>query len=141
MKKLSFDKDSIFKKQVVREPSNKVKKELSLRLPKIKGKRGQMGGFLNLFMGLMFAYMILAVLVALVPAFKDLIISATSYSTGLNCVGAADYNATAAQYTGGTSGTACLALGLFIPFVVFAILMAIIGKILYDRGAPTPGYG
>lgn len=145
MKKVSFDSKSMYTKKISKDLNKDfaIKNKYQVRLPKIHkfGKKAQMSGFMNLIVGLMFAYMVVAVLTALIPAFKAQVISATSYATGLNCIGSADYNATAAAQTGGTSATGCLALGLFIPFIVLCVLMAIIGKILYDRGAPTPGYG
>lgn len=96
---------------------------------------------MNLFIGLLIGFMVLATFVALIPAFRDIIIGATSYATGLNCKGAADYNETAAAALGGTSTTACLAFNLYIPFLVLAVLIGLVSKMLYDKGGPpTPAY-
>lgn len=100
-------------------------------------KKGQFG----LIVGLLMAFLVVSMLVALLPAFRDTITSATSYATGLNCKGASDYNAAVAANLTGTSTTACMALTLFIPFLVLAVLIGLISKMLYDRGgAPAPAY-
>jgi hypothetical protein len=103
-------------------------------------RKGQM----NLFVGLLVGFLVISILVALIPALREQMISVSSYATGLNCKGAVDYNATAAEFTGGTSTTACLAFGLFIPFLVLAVLIGLVTKMLYDKGgqpAPQQYYG
>lgn len=94
-------------------------------------------GFVGLMVGILFAFLAITMLITLLPGFVT-IIDYGKGSNALNCVGYIDtdssdgnqsYNAT----VGTKSSIGCLALTLYIPYLVLGILIAIVGKIFYDR--------
>jgi len=104
-------------------------------LTKIGNKKGQMG--MDLMVGLLMAFIIVSLLIALVPAFVDMI-GIGMNSEGLNCKGYTDttnpslsYNAT----IGEQSTIGCLGMKLYIPYLVLGILLAVVGRILYSRSS------
>ena len=91
-------------------------------------RKGQ--GF-GIMVQLMILFMVVTFLIALIPGFSSLIDSGLSYSSGLNCVGAADYNST----LGERSTIGCLGLKLYIPYIVLGILVVLIARLFYQRAA------
>lgn len=96
-------------------------------------------GFVGLMVGILFAFLAITMLITLLPGFVN-IIDYGKGSNALNCVGYADtdmsdgnqsYNASIGQ----KSSIGCLALTLYIPYLVLGILIAIVGKIFYDKSA------
>jgi len=91
-------------------------------------KKGQAG--FRLIMGLFVAVIIIVLFVALMPIINSSIDIAISSSSGLNCIGAADYgvyNTTAGE----KSSIGCLGLRLFVPMIILVVLIAVVGFILY----------
>ena len=103
-----------------------------------KNKKADMMG---LIVGLLMGFMVITMLMSLLPAFVEMIDYGQS-SASLNCVGYVDTTAS----TGGTannlsynptigtkSSIGCLALKLYIPYLVLGVLVAIVTKMLYDK--------
>lgn len=99
-------------------------------------------GFVGLMIGIMFAFLAITMLITLLPGFVEMIDYGKG-SNSLNCVGYVDtlpadgnysYNAT----IGTKSSIGCLALTLYIPYLVLGILIAIVGKIFYDKMGASP---
>lgn len=91
--------------------------------------RGQIGIIVVLFSILLATIF----LIALIPAFTNQVDSGTSYSTGLNCAGSADYNST----LGERSAIGCIGIKLFIPFLVLGVLLVFVMK-LFGSANQTP---
>lgn len=94
---------------------------------------------------LLLGFMAVAMLVALIPGFVDILDTAQN-SEGLNCKGyvnngnAADplsYNST----IGTKSNIACLGIKLYLPYLVLAVLIGVVMYILYDKQQTQPYYG
>ena len=132
-------------KQKLKMPAKKSnfwqKPKQAKQFVKIKvGKRGQMG--MDLMVGLLMAFIIISLLIALVPAFVEMIGFGMN-SDGLNCKGTdadnsgvigdnpLDYNATIKE----KSTIGCLGMKLYIPYLVLGILLAVVGRILYSRSS------
>jgi len=129
---------------------NKKHKKLEKKLfglPKIKkNKRGnKKGGLFELPGMLLITLIVIVILVALIPAFMEMI-GMSQQSTSLNCPGYVDanpalsYNATLAA-GGHTSSIGCMAMKLFLPLLILGVLIAIVTIILYGKSgseqAPT----
>lgn len=91
---------------------------------------------------LMFFAMTLFVLVAFIPIFKN-ILEISQGSDYLNCPGYTNvansvlsYNSTLPSYN-----LACLAIQLYLPYIVVVILIGGVAKILYDRAVSPVGPG
>ena len=85
---------------------------------------------------LLIFFMAIATLVALIPGLSELLNNAQQ-SDSLNCNGYA-YNGNAnhpLSYNSSlqTSTTACLAIKLYLPYIVLGVLIAGVGKLLYGR--------
>lgn len=89
-------------------------------------------------------FMVITMLIALLPGFVDMFDIAQN-SQNLNCVGYTDtiisdgnysYNAT----IGARSTIACLAMKLYLPYIVLAVLIGLVVKILYDKGTSQQAY-
>lgn len=106
-----------------------------------QSKRGlwkSKGGFINLIVGIVMGFMVVTMLVTLLPGFTEMIDVAQG-SNYLNCVGYVDNRDDGGNYTynttiGTKSTIACLGMKLFLPYIVLGVLIALIVKILYDRG-------
>lgn len=94
-----------------------------------KNKLGKKGQGVAIMINLMIVFMAVTFLVALIPGFSTMIDSGLSYASGLNCVGAVDYNST----LGERSSIGCLGLKLYIPYIVLGVLVTLIGYIFYNR--------
>lgn len=97
-------------------------------------KKGQ-SGMMSLPIKLLMMFMVVAILVALVPGMSDLIDSAKQ-SDSLNCVGyvhngnandVLSYNST----IGTKSSLGCLALTLYIPYIILGVLITVVAMIFY----------
>jgi hypothetical protein len=81
-------------------------------------------------------------LIALIPGFVELIDYAKS-SQGLNCRGYLDFYDDGGNFTynstvGQKSSVACLGMNLYLPYLVLAVLIGLVVKILYDRQTQQP---
>jgi len=102
-------------------------------------KSGQM-----IMINLLFLFMVIAITVALIPAIKA-VLDIAKQSDGLNCNGF--------KYQGDpdhrlsfnssldTDATACLAIALYLPYIILVVLIGGVSKLLYDRttGGQQPG--
>jgi len=109
------------------------------------GKRNNRGQ-LNLLVGLLLGFMVVTILVTLLPGFVSML-SMAQNSENLNCKGYVDSDGTDGNQTYnasmGTSTMACLAMKLYLPYLVLSVLIGLVMKILYDKqsSAPQPYYG
>ena len=94
-------------------------------------------GQFRLLIGLFIAVIIVVAFVALLPLFSAAVDIGQSSASGLNCIGAADYNATLGQ----KSAIACMGMGLYLPVIVLVVLIAVIGYILYGDQRPQSPVG
>lgn len=94
--------------------------------------------------GLLLGFMVVTMLITLLPAFVEMI-DFSKGNTALNCRGYIDaggdsenltYNASIGQ----KSSIACLAMSLYIPYIVLAILIGLVVKILYERQGQQQPY-
>ncbi|HEY9703375.1 MAG TPA: hypothetical protein V6C58_13065, partial [Allocoleopsis sp.] len=89
---------------------------------------------------LLFIFLAFTFLIALIPGFRSMVNTGLSNASGLNCATATDYNST----LGESSTIGCLAIGLFIPFIVLGTLVVFVYKLFYGRsgggGAPISQY-
>ena len=102
----------------------------------IRHNRGQM-----IMINLLFLLMTIAVLIAIIPALSD-ILSVAQQSDSLNCNGyvyggdsghALSYNASLQ-----TNSLACLAINMYLPYIVLAVLiMAVSGLLVGGMSRPT----
>lgn len=99
----------------------------------IQNKRGQM-----IMINLLFFFMAVATVVALIPAFST-ILQMAQQSDGLNCPGysyqgnvnhSLSYNSSLQSST-----LACLGINLYLPYIVLAVLIGGVSKLL--MGGPT----
>jgi len=99
-------------------------------------KRGQ-SGLMDLPINLLMLFIAVTFLVALIPAFVEMQDMAQQ-STSLNCVGYSyngntthtlSYNAT----IGTKSSIGCMAIKLYIPYIVLGVLIAGVAIIFYGR--------
>lgn len=107
-------------------------------------KRGS--GLMDLPMNLLMLFMAITFLVALIPAFAEMQDMAQQ-STSLNCVGYVEdgnannplsYNAT----IGTKSSIGCMAIKLYIPYIVLGVLIAGVAILFYGRQqGQQPAYG
>jgi len=98
----------------------------------MKNRRGQM-----IIINMLFLFMAIAVLVALIPALSAML-QIAQQSDGLNCPGYSyqgdplhglSYN-TSLQ----SSTLACLAINLYLPYIVLAVLIGGVSKLLIGTG-------
>lgn len=90
----------------------------------------------SLIVGIMVAFIAIVFMSAIIPGLVDVINNAKSFSDGLNCKDANDYNATINPNGSGgeESAVGCLALDLAIPFLILGVIFGVIMMILYGRG-------
>lgn len=95
---------------------------------------------------LLFLFMTIAVLVAMIPALNA-VLNIAQQSDYLNCQGysfngdennSLSYNSSLASNT-----LACLSIRLYLPYIVLVVLIGGVSKLLVDRSATPqiPGYG
>jgi len=100
-------------------------------------KRAQSGGLMDLPINLLMLFIAVTFLVALIPAFVEMQDMAQQ-STSLNCVGYT-YNGDAANVLsynatiGTKSSIGCMAIKLYIPYIVLGVLIAGVAIIFYGR--------
>lgn len=104
----------------------------------------QMTGLMNIPINLLWILIILAFLIGLTPAFVTFI-NMEQQSNFLNCPGyvyngdatsSLSYNATIGTTTGTT--IACLAINLYIPYIMLGVLLASVAYILYGKQIHGP---
>ena len=103
----------------------------------LKDKKNKKGGLMDLPVNLLLLFITVTFLVALIPGFVE-IIDMAQQSDSLNCVGfkyegnennSLSYNAT----IGTKSSIGCLAIKLYIPYIVLGVLIAGVMLVLYGR--------
>jgi len=113
--------------------------------------KNKKGSLMSLPINLLMLFITITFLVALIPGFAEMVDMAQQ-SDGMNCVGYAhdghlpgtdslSYNAT---LSGKTSSIGCLAIKLYIPYIVLGVLIAGVALIFYGRstmGGDQPQYG
>jgi hypothetical protein len=108
------------------------------------------GGLMDLPINLLMLFITVTFLVALIPGFVQMQ-NMAQQSTSMNCPGyyyngdpnnALSYNATLAA-GGNTSSIGCLAIKLYLPYIVLGVLIAGVAMIFYGRtmGQQNPQYG
>lgn len=100
----------------------------------IQNKRGQM-----IIINLLFLFMAIAVVVALIPALST-ILQMAQQSDGLNCPGYS-YQGNSAHILSynvslQSSTLACLAINLYLPYIVLAVLIGGVSRLLIGGGQP-----
>ncbi len=92
-----------------------------------------------MIIGLLFLFMTITVMIALIPALKS-ILDISKQSDNLNCPGfdydksgtvgtnALDYNSTLE-----TDTVACLAINLYLPYIILIVLIGGVTKLMYGR--------
>ena len=115
---------------------NKNKKSLKLRSI-LNDKRG--AGLMDLPMNLMMLFVAITFLVALLPGFVD-IIDMAQQSDNLNCAGykydGCDVDTCVYSYNstiGTKSSIGCMAIKLYIPYIVLGVLIAGVALIFYGK--------
>ena len=110
--------------------------------------KNKKGNLMQLVPNLLILFIVITTLVALLPAFVEILDNAQN-SQSLNCVGYTyegdathelSYNAT----IGSKSTIGCLAVKLYLPYIILGILIAGVAYILYGRsmgGGQEPTYG
>lgn len=100
-----------------------------------------------IMINMLFLFMTLAVFVAMIPALSS-ILNMAQQSDALNCRGYIDPYATATSnlsYNASlpTNTLACLSIDLYLPYIVLAVLIGAVSKLLYGRiggSEPQPAY-
>jgi len=94
----------------------------------IQNKRGQM-----IMINLLFLFMAIATVVALIPALST-ILQMAQQSDGLNCPGYyyQGDNTSSLSYNNSlqSSTLACLAINLYLPYIVLAVLIGGVSRLL-----------
>ena len=106
---------------------------------KIKSKKGQ--SLMNMPINLLVLFITVTFLIALIPGFVEMQDMAQQ-SDNLNCKGYTDtldatlsYNAT----IGSKSSIGCMAIKLYLPYIILGVLIAGVALIFYGRSGGTPG--
>lgn len=104
-----------------------------------KMMKNKKGGLMDLPVNLLLLFIVVVFLVALIPGLVE-VIDTAQMSNSLNCVGfkylgdvnnSLSYNAT----IGTKSSIGCLAIKLYIPYIVLGVLIAGVMLVLYGRQA------
>ena len=100
------------------------------------------GNIYRLPVTLLMMFIVVTFLVALLPGMVEMINTAQQ-SNYLNCAGytyaddeSLDYNASKA-----TSTIGCLAIKLYVPYIVLGVLVAVVAGVFYGRSAGGMGGG
>jgi len=105
-------------------------------------KSGQM-----IIINLLFLFMVIAVMIAMIPALKS-ILNIARQSDNLNCAGF-DYEYSGDNHTLSYNSsldsetTACLAINLYLPYIVLIVLIGGVSKLIYTKsfgGGETSPY-
>lgn len=99
-------------------------------------KRGQM-----IMINMLFLFMAIAIVVAFIPALTEML-NLAQQSDGLNCAGYyKDGNASAPlSYNSSlqTNTLACMAMDLYLPYIVLAVLIGGVSKLLMTSSPGAP---
>ena len=96
-------------------------------------KRGE--GLMDLPINLLMMFICVTFLVALIPGLNSIIGSAQSVDS-LNCHGYVDYDDSSQSANSAraeASEIGCLAIKLYIPYIVLGVLVAVVALIFYGR--------
>tara|TARA_R100001132_G_C3197655_1_gene46597 strand:- start:231 stop:557 length:327 start_codon:yes stop_codon:yes gene_type:complete len=102
----------------------------------MKGKQGQ-----ALMIGLLMLIFTLMILVTIMPVLNQ-ILSQAQNSQNLNCAGYNDTTTAGKSYNSSlpTNDIACLAIKLYMPYLVLAILLGSISRLIYRKRGGEAGY-
>jgi len=104
-------------------------------------RNGQM-----MIIGILFLFMTISIMIAMIPALKE-ILNIAKQSDNLNCAGfdyggsgtigdnVLDYNSSLETET-----TACLAINLYLPYILLIVLIGGVTKLLYDKSGGGQQY-
>ena len=99
-----------------------------------------------MIVGILFLFMTITVMIAMIPALKS-ILNIAKQSDNLNCAGfdyegsgtvgdnILDYNSSLE-----TDTTACLAINLYLPYILLIVLIGGVTKLLYDKSGGQQQY-
>ena len=92
-------------------------------------KGGQM-----IIVNLLFLFMTISILIAMVPALRS-ILNTAKQSDNLNCAGYNHTSDAALSYNSslGTETTACMAISLYLPYILLIVLIGGVSKLLYSQ--------
>lgn len=106
-------------------------------------KKGQ----LEMMVNLLIFVMVIFVAIAMIPVLRTML-NVAQQSDGLNCAGycyngdcshSLSYNSTLAE-GGDTNSLACMAIKLYLPYILLIVLVGGVSKILYSRSV-QPQFG
>lgn len=102
---------------------------------------------MDLPVNLLMMFIVVTFLIALIPGLVE-IIDVAQGSDSLNCRGYVDYTGGSINLSynatiGTKSSIGCLAIKLYIPYIVLGVLISVVGMIFYGRAfgsgaAPAP---
>jgi hypothetical protein len=126
-------KSSPKKAAEVFKDDNIGRKPMFGKLKPLSNKKGQM----DLMVGLLLGFMVITIMITLIPGFVELIDQAQN-SEGLNCKGYTDVSNPVLSYNatiGTKSSIGCLAMKLYLPYIVLAVLIGVVVKMLYGKNS------
>ena len=88
---------------------------------------------------LLFLFMTIVITVAMLPAINS-ILGVGQNSENLNCTGYNDTDTPSLSYNSSlnTNKTACLALDLYLPYILLVVLIGSVSKLLMPSGGRSP---
>lgn len=94
-----------------------------------------------MIIGILFLFMTITVMIAMIPALKS-ILNIAKQSDNLNCAG---YNSTtdaSLSYNASlnTETISCLAISLYLPYILLIVLIGGVTKLLYDKSGGGQQY-
>jgi hypothetical protein len=102
------------------------------------------GSLMDLPINLLMIFISITFLVALIPAFVEMQ-NTSQQSDGLNCKGYTSSTDLTLSYNSSlaTNSVACMAIKMYIPYIVLGVLIAGVAIIFYGRGGQQqqPQYG
>jgi len=97
----------------------------------------------QMIVGILFLFMTITVMIAMIPALKS-ILNIAKQSDNLNCAGFAyegsENNTLSYNASLDTDTTACLAINLYLPYILLIVLIGGVTKLLYDKSGGGQQY-
>lgn len=94
------------------------------------------GGLMDLPIQLLYAFIVITMFVALIPGFTEILGTAQS-STNLNCHGYVNYDDPTQSANSSrveASSIACIAIKLYLPYLVLGVLIAVVTFVIMGKG-------
>lgn len=96
-----------------------------------------------MIIGILFLFMTITVMIAMIPALKS-ILNIAKQSDNLNCAGFSyngdDTNVLSYNSSLDTDTVACLAINLYLPYILLIVLIGGVTKLLYDKSGGQQQY-